>query len=383
MLKNFWYACEQSSLVTNRPRKVRLLGQDLALFRDPTGQLIALSDLCVHRGASLSAGELKGGCVVCPYHGWEYRHDGACTRIPAAAPQTPIPQRARVDAYPVVERYGWIWVFMGDLPEAERPPIPVFPEADQPGWRALHGEFTWNAHYARVVENGVDIAHTPFVHRNSFGNVDHPQIDDHEVVADAWSCSASTTLMPPKPKGLWALLRRKRAPVRATVTVHMPNITRLELDLGAWKTVVIDSNVPVDEHTTRTLYIQYRNFFTGRWADRDARRRMLKIFLEDQPTVESIRPELLPYDIGAELHLRSDAMGIAYRKLRNHYLDLGWGVDATALRTDNHGKRAVVIPSPRRRDADLPKKAWVTPEAPSLDPAAHADDGHVHLKVVP
>ena len=93
----------------------------------------------------------------------------------------------------LVERYGWIWVFMGDLPEAERPPIPVIPEAEQPGWRALHGEFTWNAHYARVVENGVDIAHTPFVHRNSFGNPEHPEIEDHVVVEDEWSCRTSTT----------------------------------------------------------------------------------------------------------------------------------------------------------------------------------------------
>ncbi len=366
MLKNFWYACEVADAIGTAPRKVRLLGQDLALFRGADGQVVALSDLCVHRGASLSGGWIEKGCLVCPYHGWQYAQDGACVRIPAARPGSPIPARAKVDSYPVVERYGWVWVFMGDLPEAERPPIPVIPEADQPGWRALRGEFTWNAHYARVVENGVDIAHTPFVHRNSFGNPDHPEIEDHEVTTDAWSCSATTSLMPPPPKGLWKLLRRKRSPVTASVAVMMPNLTRLDLDLGRWRTVIIDSNVPVDEHTTRTLWVQYRNFFTGRWADRDSRRRVNKIFLEDQPTVEGVRPEQLPYDLAAELHLRSDAMGIAYRQLRKRYLDRGWGIDASAIRTDNQGHGAVVIGSPRRREAGAAPASWVMPEAPPL-----------------
>jgi phenylpropionate dioxygenase-like ring-hydroxylating dioxygenase large terminal subunit len=330
VLKNFWYACEVAAAITAKPTKVRLLGDDLAIFRGADGAVIALADLCVHRGASLSGGWSKGNCLVCPYHGWEYAADGRCVKIPAAPPEAVIPSRAKIVTYPVVERYGLVWVFVGDLPEAERPPIPELPEHDEPGWRALRGEFLWKANYARVVENGVDIAHTPFVHRNSFGNPEAPQIDDHEVIADEWSCRATVTLSPPPPRGLWKLLRRKRTPVKATVTVMMPNLTRLELDLGAWKTVIIDSNVPVDAHTTRTLWVQYRNFFTGRWADRDARRRVVKIFREDQPTVESVRPELLPVDFSAELHLRSDAMGIAYRKLRRRFLERGWGVGEQA-----------------------------------------------------
>lgn len=73
-----------------------------------------LSDICVHRGDSLSAGNQVGDSVNCPYHGWLFGADGICTHIPAR-PHLRIPAKARIDAYPTLERYGWIWHFLGDL----------------------------------------------------------------------------------------------------------------------------------------------------------------------------------------------------------------------------------------------------------------------------
>ena len=366
MLKNFWYAVEESRSIGRKPKKVVVMGQELALFRDQQGKLACLSNLCVHRGGSLADGWLDGDCVRCPYHGWAFDGSGACREIPANVEGLPIPKKAHVDAYPVEERYGWVWVFLGDLPEAERPPIPEIPEVGAPGWRAIYGEFTWKAHYSRVVENGIDIAHTHWVHRNSFGNPQRPQVEDYEVHTTDTSASFQVTLMPPTPRGLWRYLRPKRTPVEARVAVYMPSITRLHLKFGKSETIVIDSNIPIDEKTTLTRYIALRNFFTGSWADRDARRRVMKIFLEDQPTVEAQRPELLPYDLGAELHLKSDAMAVAFRKLRKKYLDMGWGIDVDTIRSKHTGRSAVVIPSPARREQPELARAWVMPEVPVL-----------------
>lgn len=339
MLLNFWYACEPSAAVTRTPKKVRLLGQDIVLFRTEEGKAAALRDLCVHRGAPLSMGTVEGSCIRCPYHGWVFDTQGRCVEIPANPAQLRIPKRAAVDHYPVEERYGLVWVFMGDLPEKERPPIPTIPCYGEAGWRSLYGEFTWQANYERVLENGMDIAHTPFIHQNSFGNREQPQVDDHEVHSDEYSAWATTTLMPPRPKGLWRYLRSKRTPVKATVGFFMPNLTRLELDFGKWRTVLIDSNIPVDEHTTRTVYLQMRNFFVGAWADRDATRRLFKIFHEDSPVVEAVRPELLPADLSEELHLRSDALSIVYRKTRQRFLDKGWGVGREAGMVSTIGRK--------------------------------------------
>ena len=364
MLKNFWYPLSASSGVSRQPVLVRALGQQLVAYRTERGGPVVLSNLCVHRGGSLADGWVEDDCVRCPYHGWGFRPDGACALIPASPPTLPIPKKAHVDSYPAIDRYGLLWAFLGDLPEAERPPLPAFPEFGDPGWHCLAGEFTWRAHYSRVVENGVDIAHTPFVHRNSFGNYDEPQIGDYTVAQTEYSVATTVKLQPPLPKGLWRLVRKRRDPVVASVAVYMPSTTRLDLDLGKWRTVILGCNLPVDDATTRTFWIQARNFLTGRWADRDARRRVHAIFVEDQPIVESQRPELLPYDLAAELHVKSDAIGVAYRKLRNRFLDRGWGIDTGAVEALRM-RRAAVIPSPARREVAELRNAWVMPEVPT------------------
>ncbi|NBX41688.1 MAG: aromatic ring-hydroxylating dioxygenase subunit alpha, partial [Gammaproteobacteria bacterium] len=125
MLLNLWYvAALESDVPSDRPLGVRMLGQDLVLFRDAEGVIRALSDVCVHRGGSLCRGKLQAGRVACPYHGWEFDGEGQCVRIPALGDEANLPKRARVDAYPVELRYGLVWVFIGDAKADERPPIP-------------------------------------------------------------------------------------------------------------------------------------------------------------------------------------------------------------------------------------------------------------------
>ncbi len=393
MLKNFWYAVELSAAIGPQPSKVRVLGQDLAIYRTRSGRVVALSNLCIHRGGSLADGSVEprdegrrtsGGpadergehdCLRCPYHGWKFQPDGSCIEIPASPPELPVPKRARVDSYPAQERYGFVWVFLGDLPESERPPIPALPEFDTPEFRPLWGEFMWNAHYSRVVENGLDISHTPFVHRASFGNREKPQIPEYEVQHGEWSAAGSVVLTAPRPRGLWGLIQKQRKnEVHASVAVYMPHITRLDLRLGnGWRTIVYDANVPVDDHTTRTLWLQLRNFFRAGWADGDATRRMLQIFEEDAPIVEAQRPLRLPYELSAELHVKSDALAVAYRKLRKRAFDAGWGIDTDTIARDFSGRREVVIPCPTRRQQPELAKAWVFPEVPTLTPRGRSD----------
>ncbi|MCD4527816.1 MULTISPECIES: Rieske 2Fe-2S domain-containing protein [Pseudomonas] len=114
MLANLWYVFLPSSQLTDELAAVRLLGQPFVAFRDDNGKADLLSDVCAHRGGSLSAGIKVGESVQCPYHGWLFGADGICTHIPAQ-PHLRIPAKARADAYPTLERYGWIWAFLGDL----------------------------------------------------------------------------------------------------------------------------------------------------------------------------------------------------------------------------------------------------------------------------
>lgn len=328
MLRNFWYACHRSSEVTARPVQLRMLGHEFVLWRDRAGQVVALDDRCPHRGGSLSQGTCLDDHIVCPYHGWAFAPGGECVRIPANRDDARLPRKAQVRSWPTAERHGWVWLFVGDLPEAERPPIPPLPEYGDPGWKAIHGTFLWHAHYTRVVENGMDIAHAPFVHSRSFGNPARPEVDDYAIEHHPWGAGASVELVAPPPGGLWSLvLPRQRPPVKTRVAFYMPSITRLDVDLGGMKMIVFSSNIPLDDEHTLTRWIMLRDFFKGAWADGNAARRTRQIFLEDQPIVEGQRPRSVPLDMSREVHVKSDALPLVFRKLRRECLvERGWGL---------------------------------------------------------
>ena len=369
LIKNQWYAIEFGQRVTDQPVPARVHGHDLVLWRSPNGTINAQSDLCVHRGGSLAGGSVVGDCVQCPYHGWRYSADGACVEIPANRAGLPIPKKARVDTYPCIERYGFVWVFLGDAASEDRPPVPALDgleehvEARAEGYRAITGEFTWQANYDRVLENAVDIAHTPFVHAGSFGNKDQPEIQDFDLDeirnnGHLASVTATVELEPPLPSGLWRFISKKdRPPVRTTTGFYPPNVSMLIVRLPLGEIRIFTAAVPRDEHVTDSKFCMLRTFFTGGWADKNSYSRTIKIFKEDQPTVEGQRPELLPFDLSAELHVRSDSIQLAYRRWRQEQIDKGWGLETPS---DEQARRAAaVIPSPKRAgDPDL-ANAWV------------------------
>ena len=352
MIINQWYVAENVASITDQPRRVKLLGFDFVLFRDASGAIKCLSDVCVHRGASLGAGRTENGCVECPYHGWTYDGAGHVTRIPSLPAGQKIPARARVDSYPVKEKYGWIWVFLGDLPEAERPPLPLFPEYDDTAnWRTVRGEWLWQADYVRVVENGLDFAHAPFVHP-SFGDRDRAEIHDFEMEQDEWSARAKVTYIPPRPKGVWQYVRKEGTPVQAQPGFHVSGATmRLDVWLTpTWRMVIFDVNTPIDENTTLTRWIMARTFFRQKMFDGDSVKRTLRIFEQDTKIVEEICPELVPTDLRDELSVKSDGLMNAFRFKRRDLIGKGWALDIEAIRGQIDGRRAVVIPSPARRE---------------------------------
>ena len=388
MLKNQWYAVEFGEEVRDTPHKVQVMGQQLVLYRDTAGRVVAHSDICIHRGAPLSGGKVKGDCVECPYHGWQFDRDGKCVVIPANREGLPIPKKARVDSYPVVERYGMIFIFLGDLPEDERPPVPnLASEGLEPvagavhqGMRQIRGEFHWNANYERVLENAVDIAHAPFVHAGSFGNPDKPQVDDYEVeeIRDGEhlvEIATTVYLSPPPPKGIWAALSRgkERPPVETRTAIFPPNASLLSVKTPIGQIKIFTMSIPVDEHHSISKWRMYRSFFTEPWAlkllraDKDSWRRTHKIFLEDQPTVEGQRPEFVPFDIAAELHVKADALQLVYRRWREAGIAKGWGISPHIVSAPDADEVYRVIPSPSRRlDPDL-ANAWVLKEVEMME----------------
>ena len=166
-LCHFWHPVARSEEVTDKPIKVKLLDQPLALWRS-NGRVAAFYDLCVHRGTPLSLGWLDNGELVCAYHGWRYGADGSCTRIPSLPADRAIPAKARASSFKAEERYGLIWVCLGQ-PRTDIPEFP--PEFHDPAfnWGPFSTHGIWKANAARMLENLADYSHFPFVHPGTLG----------------------------------------------------------------------------------------------------------------------------------------------------------------------------------------------------------------------
>ena len=165
--RNQWYAASWASEIVDRPVARRILGEPVVLFRMPDGTIGALEDQCPHRLAPLSLGECADGGLRCGYHGMVFGKDGACLSIPA---QDVIPPTARARAYPVIERFGLVWLWTGDH-EADEALMPQVPFYHQPGWEVLENGYQHHrANYRIEIENLMDPAHTTFLHKETIGN---------------------------------------------------------------------------------------------------------------------------------------------------------------------------------------------------------------------
>lgn len=332
MLKNFWYACEFSSGITNKPKQVLMLNQRFVLYRNSQGEVVVLKDQCSHRGAALSLGWLEDNCIRCPYHGWKFQGDGKCVDIPANEMGTPIPPRANVNSYPVQEKYGFVWIFYGDLPAESRPPIPPFPEYQDPQMHPIYLEYEMQTHYTRVIENALDPAHLYAVHGNSFGAgmAQDPTVEDHIIKHEDWGISTKISYRnytQPKNGIFKYFFRPQKTQLNATISFYLPNITKIESDFGRGKIINYAIHVPVDNHRTISKRIQLRNFFTYAWADRLFIKFHHQVGLEDKIVTESQIPQLIPDNLTSEVHVAADAMNLAYRQIRQKYLAMGWGLN--------------------------------------------------------
>lgn len=373
MLVNLWYVAEWSSVVQDTPVKSRMLGQDFVLYRGQDGEVRCLSDVCLHRGGSLSGGKTRDNCVACPYHGWRFDGEGQVVHVPSEGEDFEPPRRARIDAYPTREAYGMIWVFLGDAPEEERFPLPEFAEYDDPNWKPLTDEWVWNAEAARVVENGIDIAHASFVHP-VFGAEATAQANEIvSIEKNDYSGKSENIQYPPQFKENW-LRKRMRAEKQPTVTKpewHLNGMTvRIQIDINTKMSIIMfDANTPVDEHTTRTFATQLRNFFKQDMFDKGSKKRLRKIFAEDAAVIEKAAPNYLPESLMNELSVQDDKFMSTFRAARRKLIEhKGWQIDSAAV-AEHKGRKVLTIPSPQRRLHD--DIEWVLDTVP-LVPAATA-----------
>ena len=113
-VRNLWYVAGWSSELTDRPLGRTIISEHIVMFREREGKAVAIGDVCPHRFAPLSMGKIcDDGTLECPYHGLRFDASGACVANPHEEGR--IPRNAKVRSYPLCERYGILWIWMGDI----------------------------------------------------------------------------------------------------------------------------------------------------------------------------------------------------------------------------------------------------------------------------
>lgn len=166
LLRQHWLPVALSAEVpAGEARPMRVLGEDLTLYRDAGGAAHVVGARCPHRGTLLHTGWVEDDCIRCSYHGWRFDASGQCVEQPAEQPG--FAAASRIDSHPVEDYAGMVFVHLGD---GDPPPLPRYPELDAPATRvvaSIRPPGPWPINYFQALENNVDPVHLSFVHRAS------------------------------------------------------------------------------------------------------------------------------------------------------------------------------------------------------------------------
>ena len=164
--KNAWYVAAYPEDIGTELFARTILCEHLVCYRRKDGTLVALQDTCPHRLAPLSRGRLIDDCVECPYHGLRFDGGGKCSFNPH--PPGNIPAMMRLRAYPIVQRHGLVWIWMGEQERADDAGIPDLSYlTDDHYWRTVHSYFHLPVGADLMVDNLMDLSHLEFLHKGS------------------------------------------------------------------------------------------------------------------------------------------------------------------------------------------------------------------------
>ncbi|MBM2810394.1 MAG: Rieske 2Fe-2S protein [Chloroflexi bacterium] len=168
-LRRFWHPVFWSSELKDLPKRIRILGEDLVIFRDGRGEIGLLALHCSHRGTSLEYGMVEGHGIRCCYHGWLYDVDGRLLEAPGEPPDSTLSERIVHGAYPTLDYHGLVFAYMG--PPESRPDFPIYDSFELPGYhlapssRPKRDELSIDsANWLQLAENNIDVVHAVFLH---------------------------------------------------------------------------------------------------------------------------------------------------------------------------------------------------------------------------
>jgi phenylpropionate dioxygenase-like ring-hydroxylating dioxygenase large terminal subunit len=324
MIPNQWYAIlESSEIKKGKIVGVTRMGEKMVAWRNAKGELAVMSDQCPHRGVALSVGKLTGDCIQCPFHGFEYATNGACTLVPANGRGAEPPKALHARSYPVREEHGFVYIWWGE-PQKEYPPAPWFDSIpDTMPYATLKDH--WACHYARAIENQLDVVHLPFIHYNTIGRGNRALVNgpvtkeeshwDGDHLLNLWVYNeVDNGQKPKKPSEMPEPIRRPFLQFRFGNVWH--NWIADDLRVAVAFAPIDNENTLMYlryYHTMRTPVLRQIVGWLGSLGN-------LVIERQDRRVVVTQRPHRPDLDIG-EIMIQGDHPIVVYRKRRRALID--------------------------------------------------------------
>lgn len=330
--RNFWYVAAWDWEVRRQELFHRTIcGEPIVFWRKEDGTPAALEDRCCHRHMPLSHGKLRGDNLECVYHGLTYDSSGACIRVPS---QKAIPPGAKVRSYPIVERYHWVWIWMGDPALADPAQIEDFHWMDDPDWRFKGERLDLKGNYLLIVENLLDLTHLQFVHPTTLGTAAiaaapiKAERDGNRVRVMRWMMDHPAPPFFQRAGGFSA-----EEPVDRWQIIDYSPPAFVRLDVGAARagTGARDGNrahgismrnlnaiTPESETTTHYFWAQAHNFRIGDPTVTELiYRQVHTAFLEDLAVIEAQQSIINAYGerLPPQIDFNQDAGGIQARRI--------------------------------------------------------------------
>lgn len=329
--KNAWYVACTPDEIREKPLGRKVCGEAIVFFRGQEGRVAALEDFCPHRGAPLSLGSVVNGALVCGYHGLEMGCNGKTLGMPG--------QRVRgfpaIRSYPVIERYGFIWVWPGDAAMADAVEIHHLEWADNPEWAYGGGLYHIKCDYRLMIDNLMDLTHEKYVHASSIGQ---RELDEAMPVTTTEGDQIVTSRFmenvdaPP----FWRMALRgnnlaDEVPVDRWQICRFTAPSHVMIEVGVAhagqggchaeqkhkvSSIVVDFITPETETSIWYFWGMARNFKpTDDALTATIRDGQAKIFAEDLEVLEGQQANLLKYPDRRLLLLNIDAGGVQSRRI--------------------------------------------------------------------
>jgi len=329
--KNAWYVACTPDEIAERPLGRQICGERMVFYRDGIGRAWALEDFCPHRGAPLSLGFLREGELVCGYHGLTMGCEGRAMSMPGQN----VARFNTIQSFPVIERYGFIWVWPGDAALAKPEALHHLAWSESPDWAYGGGLYHIDCDYRLMIDNLMDLTHETYVHTGSIGQKEideapvNTQMEVEQVVTSRfmhgvsappfWRMALGHAGLPQDaPVDRWQICRFSLpSHVMIEVGVALAGFGGHEADASKKaSSVVVDFITPETETSHWYFWGMARNFAA---ADpvitASIREGQGKIFSEDLEMLERQQRNLISHPGRRLMTLNIDAGGVYSRRL--------------------------------------------------------------------